>query len=199
MPSNNKHCCICDKSDNNVKSYNGKLYCKKHYLQMYRHGKILERTIYDSNEIIYYDTYAEIILYNKNGHENGRTKIDLDVVEKSLKYKWKLKNEYCGCTKANIMLHTYITGYTMVDHINQDKLDNRKNNLRQTTKSKNAMNTKMYCTNTSGHKGISWNKNQNIWTASIMLNYKNIFLGNFKDKADAIKARYQAELIYHVQ
>lgn len=73
-------CCICGISENNgtdrIQRINGKCYCKKHYLQIYRYGHILNRTIYDPNEYIKYDTYFECICYKKDGTESGRVKID---------------------------------------------------------------------------------------------------------------------------
>lgn len=54
---------------------------------MYRHNKILSRTIYDKNEYILYSTYAEILLYNTKGEEVARTKVDLDKVEDLKNYK----------------------------------------------------------------------------------------------------------------
>ena len=64
--------------------------CNKHYLQVYRHGKILTRTIYDCNEIVKYDKHAEIILYDNNCNEVARTKIDLEDIERCSKHKWCL-------------------------------------------------------------------------------------------------------------
>ena len=70
--------------------HHAKGYCKKHYLQMKRHGQILDRTIYDPNEIIEHEDYAEIILYDKQGKETARALIDLDDVDKVKDYKWGL-------------------------------------------------------------------------------------------------------------
>ena len=52
-------CCIC--GDLKMASYEGKPYCRKHYIQISRYGEITKRTIYDKNEYILYDDYAEII------------------------------------------------------------------------------------------------------------------------------------------
>ena len=71
-----KKCSICGITEKDTKIIKG--LCRKHYLQMYRHGKI-SRTIYDKNEIITHDDYSEIVLYDKNGNENGRSKIDTEL------------------------------------------------------------------------------------------------------------------------
>ena len=45
--------------------------------------------------------------------------------------------------------------------------------------------------NTSGMKGVHWNKKNNKWTAQITINGKRINLGSFLDKDDAINIRVQ--------
>lgn len=83
------------------------------------------------------------------------------------------------------------------DHINQNSLDNRKSNLRTVTTQQNAFNSRLYSTNRSGHKGIYWDKVNKKWRVAIMVNYKTVRLGRFKDIKEAIKVRKAAEKIYH--
>lgn len=75
----------------------------------------------------------------------------------------------------------------MIDHINQNKQDNRIANLRLANKSQNAQNTTAPKTNTSGYKGVSWSGNSNKWRACIKLNQVFKHLGYFdcKEKANA--------------
>lgn len=84
------------------------------------------------------------------------------------------------------------------DHINRDRLDNRKVNLRTATRTENAINRGKNKNNTSGFKGVSWNKGNNKWLAHIKVNYKLINLGTFRDIKDAVLVRQNAERIYHV-
>ena len=65
-----------------------------------------------------------------------------------------------------------------VDHINGNKLDNRKENLRKCTRSQNFANRKKYTNNTSGYKGVS--KHGNKWQADIQINGKSKYLGIFE-------------------
>ena len=86
-----------------------------------------------------------------------------------------------------------------IDHIFQianGLCDNRKNNLRIVTKQQNAMNSKLYANNTSGYKGVYWDKKREKWLSQITYNRKTIFLGYFDDIEKAIKARADAELKY---
>lgn len=86
----------------------------------------------------------------------------------------------------------------IIDHINGNKLDNRKCNLRICTKSQNGMNRPKQVNNTSGYKGVTWDKTNNKWTAQIMVNQKSIKIGRFSNIIDAAKAyNHVSELINH--
>lgn len=74
----------------------------------------------------------------------------------------------------------------IIDHINGNGLDNRKENLRYCTKSTNAMNCKIHKHNTSGYKGVS--KSGNRWRAYIVLNDKQRQIGSYKTKEEAALA-----------
>jgi hypothetical protein len=84
-----------------------------------------------------------------------------------------------------------------VDHINGNSLDNRIKNLRLATYSENGMNrVSLSRRNTSGFTGVYWNKRDKRWVARINPNRKQIHLGNFINKEDAIQARIEAEKKY---
>ena len=76
----------------------------------------------------------------------------------------------------------------VVDHINHNRLDNRKQNLRLCTQGENLRNKKV--------KGVAFDKRRNKWYARIMINRKNLHLGSFDTKEEAIEARKQAEIEY---
>lgn len=80
-----------------------------------------------------------------------------------------------------------------IDHINHQKIDNRKTNLRIVNKSQNAMNQSMSSANTSGVTGVSWHKAKGKWRAYIKVNYKQKDLGYYDSFEDAKQARLQAE------
>ena len=83
-----------------------------------------------------------------------------------------------------------------IDHINQQRSDNRKINLRIANKSQNAMNSKIPSNNGTGHKGVRWNKINNNWNAGIGFHGKTIYLGSYKNIEDAIASRLNAEEKY---
>ena len=78
-----------------------------------------------------------------------------------------------------------------VDHIDNDRQNNNLINLRFATSQENNRNTKLSSKNTSGAKGVRWQKGQNRWRAEITINGKLIYLGSFINKDDAINIRVQ--------
>ena len=84
-----------------------------------------------------------------------------------------------------------------VDHINEDKSDNRASNLRWATNGEYKRNiTSLRTTNTSGCVGVHSKKYKGLhwkWCARITLNDKRIELGLFDDYDDAVEARRGAE------
>jgi hypothetical protein len=74
------------------------------------------------------------------------------------------------------------------DHINGDRLDNRRVNLRPATRSQNVANTFVQKQNKSGYKGVSWKKSNNKWCAQIRVMNKVIHIGLFADIRDAAEA-----------
>lgn len=60
---------------------------------MYHKGKITKRTIYDPNEYILHDDYAECITYDKEGNETARIKVDLDKVEELKQFKIYIRKQ----------------------------------------------------------------------------------------------------------
>lgn len=75
-----------------------------------------------------------------------------------------------------------------IDHINNNPADDRWVNLRLATRNQQLYNTRKRSDNTSGVKGVSWNKSHNRWRARIFKDKKEILLGYFKDLAQAQEA-----------
>ena len=83
---------------------------------------------------------------------------------------------------------------SLLDHINGNGLDNRKENLREVSIATNAKNARLSSRNTTGTTGVYCINNQ--WKAFVRVDYRLIPLGSFQTKADAIAARKQAESRY---
>lgn len=188
-------CDFCDKTDTETKIIVSKFgtLCRKHYLQMYRHGEI-KRTIYDSNDYKIMGDYTIIFTYNKKANKTRDVLIDTEDLDKVKNYKIGMATGgYARIQLGDkrIFLHNYLfPNYNMIDHINRNKLDNRKSNLRLIDKQNNAYNV-----DKGMYKGIKQVPSGN-WTSVIMVNYKTIYLGTFLTKEEALYNRYLADLKY---
>jgi hypothetical protein len=107
-----------------------------------------------------------------------------------------------GASNKSIYVHRAIMNPPddlFVDHINLNRLDNRRCNLRIATKAQNNRNVSLRKDNTSGYKGISLNKRaiKNPWEVSIAVMGKNIHIGCYPTKEQAALAYNKAALKYH--
>lgn len=96
--------------------------------------------------------------------------------------------------RANRLAWLYVTGVwpvADVDHINGNRGDDSWCNLRAATNSQNAANCGKRCTNTTGFKGVHFDRKRQKWRASLTVNYKQFFLGHFASAEEASLA-YQA-------
>lgn len=112
---------------------------------------------------------------------NKFTVINFEDYEKIKEWMWSFKRGYaCGSRKKNgvrkiAYLHRIIMGANtgeLVDHINNDKLDNRRCNLRICTPSENAQNCKTK--NKYGFKGVVFCRDRNMFRAAININGRRI-------------------------
>jgi hypothetical protein len=186
-----KVCEICGKTNENYNIINSKRFgmtlCNKHRLQMYSHGKTREITKKDKNEIIIHDNYAEICLY-RNNEIIGKTKIDIDDIDVCKDYKWFINGDgyaYANDKKGSTIslsryLYKDIDKSMEIDHIDNDRLNNCKNNLRMATRSQNNYNKKS--------TGITWNKKAKKWYAQIGFNCKKLHIGSFDNPDEAYNA-----------
>jgi len=85
----------------------------------------------------------------------------------------------------------------IVDHKNNNTLDNRRANLRVATHSQNNFNCRKRKNTSSRFIGVSFDKHKTVWTAYISFHRERIWLGCFKTEIDAAKAHDQAAKKYH--
>lgn len=92
---------------------------------------------------------------------------------------------------AHRLAFLYMTGQwpkNLVDHINENKLDNRWQNLREANATQNIIHTGKQKSNTSGFKGVSWHPASNKWRARASYERKHYHLGMFVNIVDAFVA-----------
>lgn len=91
-----------------------------------------------------------------------------------------------------VMLHHVVIGFPLnklqVDHINGDKLDNRRCNLRVVTPRQNNANRGCNKNNSTGFKGVFFDKNKRKYTVNVGQLQKKRYFGVFDDKESAAKA-----------
>lgn len=83
-----------------------------------------------------------------------------------------------------------------MDHIDHNKLNNDPSNLRPSTHSQNMANRGIPKSNTSGFKGVVWERNKGLWKAQIKVEGKLKFLKYSKDPKECAKAYDEAALKY---
>lgn len=85
----------------------------------------------------------------------------------------------------------------LVDHIDNDPLNNRRKNLRLATKSQNGANSKRKVDNSTGYKGVIFESFTKRYKAAIRINGKTINLGRYDTPEEAHEAYKQAAIKYH--
>lgn len=75
-----------------------------------------------------------------------------------------------------------------MDHVNRDKKDNRIVNLREANHSQNSANVVLRSTNTSGVRGVYWDRANKLWRAQIHTKRTTTYLGSFSSKVKAAAA-----------
>jgi hypothetical protein len=93
-------------------------------------------------------------------------------------------------SESRLVHRLILSGVKEVDHINRDKLDNRRANLRSVEAWQNQSNRGMRKTNTSGHIGIDFHKGR--WRAQLVFRGETVLCKKFVEKQDAVDAYAKA-------
>ena len=179
----------------------------------FRRGRNFQGTLV-KQALLYFINWSEAnetndsnspIKYINLAKNNGIAIVDADDFEHLSKFKWCLSGGGYAMRGALInnkwttrYMHHEILGETkgrQIDHIDRNKLNNRKCNLRFVTRSQNQQNY-IRKDNTSGVIGVYKHKASNKWAAQTYKKGKIVFLGYFDDKADAAKA-YDSAVLKH--
>lgn len=142
------------------------------------------------------------IVFVKLSNSDQEMIADKDTWERAKGYCWYLSDTGYAVTKGKKMMSFHSFAFSecpsgMVrDHINGDRLDNRKSNIRFVTIQQNNQNHGKGKLNLSGHTGVSFEKRRRKWAASITMDRRKLHLGYFSNLQDAIAAREAAEIKY---
>jgi len=110
------------------------------------------------------------------------------------------RNERVTGKRKTILMHRVVANPSekqVVDHRDHNGLNNRKSNLRVCSHTENIRNSRKRLDNTSGYRGVCWNKKLRKWQAEINVNGEVIYLGTFKDIEKAYQAYCKASRRYH--
>lgn len=109
---------------------------------------------------------------------------------------YAVRTDKSSGTPVEIYMHRKVLNAPQgfeVDHIDGNRLNNQKQNLRIASHYQNSLNRGVFKNNTSGCAGVSFQKSRNKFTAFITVKGKKVFLGRFKNFCDAVIARQKAE------
>jgi hypothetical protein len=109
-----------------------------------------------------------------------------------MQWKWCLSARGYAVRKTDSRIQTMhrllLPTSEVVDHINRNRLDNRRCNLRGVTYTENAWNASVRSDNSSGHPGVSWSKQKRKWRSRIKAYGKDIHLGFYDSQEQASAA-----------
>lgn len=143
---------------------------------------------------------ARIPLVARNGTVRAYAVIDAADAAWASQWRWNLSDGYAargdqdgGRRTQTIRLHRALLGLVRGDgldgdHIDRDKLNCRRSNLRILPKGKNPQNQESVAGSSSQYRGVSWNKNERKWVASVHSGGKRIHFGFFVDEHEAGRA-----------
>jgi len=188
----------CDYCDNTKKlcMYDKKeLVCSKHYMHLKRYGEVIPAKERKPQDLIEKSTHLE--MHFETGEVFLFDKDDREILSKC---KWSI--DHLGYLRGVVngrtaRFHRFKFNFPLktVDHINRNKRDNRRENLRLCSQKENARNASLHKNNTSGHRGVEKTP-EGKWKARITVDRKSIHLGHYDDIYDAIKVRLEAEQKY---
>jgi hypothetical protein len=154
-------------------------------------------------EVITNDNAAYIKLGGKS--KDVWAIVDSEDLELVSDYSWSSHHGYARTAvvkngkRTTMAMHRLILGHpdSFIDHINGNRSDNRKSNLRLASNKQNCHNRGTNRNNTSGYKGVYWSKQDQRWQAKIIIDRNQIYLGSSKDKTEAAKMFNEAAKKYH--
>ena len=128
----------------------------------------------------------------------GVALVDDEDFERISAHRWRMdsrgryarrSSEERGKGRIEVLMHREVSGFpdgVMTDHINGNRLDNRRSNLRPATNSQNQMNRKT--SSASGFKGVVYVPRKRKWQATIRIQGRTRFLGLFASPDVAARA-----------
>lgn len=99
-----------------------------------------------------------------------------------------LHRELLGCVEGDGVV---------VDHINRNRLDNRRSNIRATTKQGNGQNSSSQRGKSSQYRGVHWSKTSKCWIVQVKVDGRAKHIGRFTDEEEAARAAQAARRMHY--
>ncbi|MGE3267179.1 MAG: AP2 domain-containing protein [Chloroflexota bacterium] len=143
---------------------------------------------------------ASIPLHTRAGSIRAYAVVDAADAEWASQWRWSLDSDgyavrstYDHGRRRLLKLHRALLGLihgddTEGDHIDRDRLNDRRNNLRATTREGNGQNVSSFSGSTSEFRGVSWENGRQKWRADIKANGRSKNLGYFDTESEAAEA-----------
>lgn len=161
---------------------------------MFFHMKITHEHLL---QLLHYDAATGVFTWNVGNNKRGRGRVAGSLL-KSGSSRGYLYITVCGSKYRAHRLawfYAYKTTPPVIDHIDGNKANNALANLRAATQQQNSYNAKLSKLNTSGFKGVCWDKSKMKWMASIRLPCgKQKTIGRYETKEEAAAAFKAVEL-----
>lgn len=150
-------------------------------------------------ELLHYDAPSGVFRWRVESHVARRP---WDVAGRKNEKGYTIIDIESRQFRAHRLAWLYVHGRwpsDQLDHRNGDRSDNRLVNLRDATNKENHENFALSRGNTSGYRGVSWDKNRQKFTAKVVHHGKTINVGRFDtaEEAGAAAAAKRAELFTH--
>jgi len=161
---------------------NTESYPEGYGLKLYEQAQKFGYMCYNYYECI--DDNTSYLLMFSKAYGIIKAKVDNEDIPKLSKCTWrpnysKRSQKYYVENTDKGKMHRYIMGFNKkedvdikIDHIDRDPLNNCKTNLRKVTQAENCKNSSLRSDNTSGIKGIRYEKSRNRWSAEIHVDGK---------------------------
>lgn len=212
MKKNSKYkykCDICGRAMHKKNKAYGYILCMKHMHQYRKYHRFLDdnpRTQNDLNEFRKYDDNTiEFDCYDNKQNVVGHFYIDKKDLKKIRYHKWRIdtNNHVITGSSTNknpirVLSRTLLNVNEkdlVVDHIDGNTLNNKRENLRVCTQQQNTQNKHMMSNNKSGTTGVMWDKQRRRWAPEIQWKKQKIHLGRYRDIEEAKFVRFMAEKI----
>jgi hypothetical protein len=175
---------MCNIPDCEIINYSKGL-CRKHYVKALRAGTIPRIYTKEPMKIENHGDFGILGGYNRKGELIADIQVSISDLYKCSEFRWCINNGYptTSINKKITVMHQFIIETTsMVDHIDRNPLNNRRENLRLCNRSQNKANS----VSKTGIKGIRLVKNK--YKARISKNGTVYHIGTFATISEAILA-----------